>query len=226
MKHYLIPLSLLFVFLAAGCQKDEPEDIFNGHEYVDLGLPSGTLWATCNIGAVTPEGYGDYFSWGETSGYMSGKTIFDKYHYKWCDGSYYKLTKYCIDSQFGIVDNKIALELADDAARANWGGQWHMPSSEQMSELLSNCTAVFTTLNGVNGRMLTSKINGQSIFLPAAGCYWESLLEDGVWGCYWTTSLFLYPCYDAISLEFDRDDIEWLGNTRDTGLSIRPVILK
>ena len=155
----------------------------NGHEYVDLGLPSGTLWATCNVGATKPEEYGDYFAWGETQ----PKETYNWSTYKWCRGSSDTQTKYCTDSYYGTVDNKTTLDLSDDAARANWGGSWRMPTTEEQQELINNCTWTWTTQNGVNGYKVTSKSNGNSIFLPAAGCRDDSSLNDaGSYGDYWS----------------------------------------
>lgn len=165
--------------------------------YVDLGLPSGTLWATCNIGASSPEDYGDYFAWGETSGYNDGKANFSWSNYKWCEGSINTLTKYCNDSSYGyngFTDDKTELDLEDDAAYVNWGPAWRMPSLEQYQELINSSytTTEWTTLNGVYGRKITSKMEGftdKSIFLPAAGHYeGSSLNQVGSYGRYWTRS--------------------------------------
>ena len=154
------------------------------HEYVDLGL--SVKWATCNVGASKPEEYGDYFAWGETQ----PKTTYDWSTYKWCNGSYNTQTKYCTNSSYGTVDNKTQLELSDDAARANWGGNWRMPTREERDELLNNCTWKWTTQNGVYGYKVTSKKNGNSIFLPAAGYRGDSSLWDaGSSGSYWSSSL-------------------------------------
>ncbi len=132
------------------------------HEYVDLGLPSGTLWATCNVGANSPEEYGNYFAWGETK----PKSDYTWGIYKYCQGSPDTMTKYCRSRSYGTVDNKTELEPSDDAATANWGGGWQMPSREQFNELFnSSYTATtWTTLNGVSGYEITSKSNGNSIF--------------------------------------------------------------
>ncbi len=111
------------------------------HEYVDLGLPSGTLWAPCNIGAENPEEYGDYFAWGETEGYNGGKTTFEWINYKWCNGNINAMTKYCSNSGLGyegFTDDLTELELADDAAYVNWGPAWRMPSIEQFQELINS----------------------------------------------------------------------------------------
>jgi len=161
----------------------------NGHEYVDLGLPSGTLWATCNIGATKPEEYGDYFAWGETS----TKNTYNWTTYKYSKGDEDELTKYCNNSDFGnngFTDNLTELQRGDDPATANWGSGWQTPSDEQWEELLANTTSELTTQNGVEGRLFTSKKNGQSLFLPAAGDRWDDELSDvGSRGLYWSSSL-------------------------------------
>ena len=103
--------------------------------YVDLGLPSGTLWATCNVGAYTPEGRGEYFAWGETE----TKDSYSWSNYKWCYGTYDSMNKYFSNYGYATVDNKETLDLEDDAAYVNWGEDWRMPTSEEMEELYSNC---------------------------------------------------------------------------------------
>ena len=143
----------------------------NGYEYVELGLPSGIKWATCNIGATKPEEYGGYYAWGETE----EKSYYDWDTYKWCNGTYNSLTKYCTDSGSGRVDNKTVLDPEDDVAHIKWGGSWRMPTRDEIKELNDNCTWQWTTLNGVNGYRVTGP-NGNSIFLPAAGyCYGTEL---------------------------------------------------
>ena len=188
--------------------------------YVDLGLPSGTLWATCNIGANSPEEYGDYFAWGETKGYNSGKTDFDWDTYKWCSGPFYMLTKYCTDSSSGyngFTDDKTELDLEDDAAYVNLGPNWRMPSYEQWQELINSnyTTPQWTTQNGVEGRKITSNANGNSIFLPAA--------DQGSFGGYWSRSLSISWPSLALYLEFDLSDISTGSNERCYGRSVRPV---
>ena len=193
----------------------------NGHEYVDLGLPSGTKWATCNIGATTPEGYGDYYAWGETE----PKTTYNWSTYKWCKGSATTLTKYNTRSSYGTVDNKTVLELADDAARANWGGAWRMPTDAEWTELRENCTWTWTTKNGVNGYEVKSNINGNSIFLPAAGFrYGDDLRVAGDNGNYWSSSLGTdYP--DVAWGVFFGSDYVYRGYVdRFYGRSVRPVL--
>ena len=206
--------------------------VFSSHGasgYVDLGLPSGTLWATCNIGADYPEDYGDYFAWGETKGYNSGKTNFSWSTYQWCNGSYNTLTKYNKNSGNGTVDNKTELDLEDDAAYVNWGPEWRMPSKAQFEELINSSytTTEWTTLNGVKGRKITSKKNGNSIFLPAAGFrYDSSLSERGSYGHYWSRTLSSGGPGLAWYLGFTSNYIYTSGSGyRYWGQSVRPVRL-
>ena len=140
----------------------------NGHTWVDLGLPSGIKWATCNVGATTPEGKGNYYAWGETE----TKAWYSWGRYKYANGDQDKLTKYCNDAQYGdngFTDNLTTLEPEDDAATANWGGSWRMPTDAEWAELKENCTWTYTTLNGIVGCKVTSHTNSKSIFLPAIG---------------------------------------------------------
>jgi hypothetical protein len=193
----------------------------NGHEFVDLGLPSGLKWATCNVGATKPEEYGDYFAWGE----VRPKKTYDWSTYKWSNGSGYSLTKYCLDNDYGRVDSKEKLTLSDDAAHTNWGGSWRMPSDEELNELYDNCTWAWTTLNGVKGCKVTSNKNGNSIFLPAAGCCDEerSFKFIGKLGGFWASSLTPNTTYCAQRVFFYSEDVSVAEATREHGLSIRPV---
>ncbi len=196
-------------------------------EGVDLGLPSGTLWATRNVGASSPEDYGDYFAWGETKGYKSGKRDFSWSTYKWCAGDIDKQTKYCNDRRYGkkgFTDNKTELDLEDDAAYVNWGSQWRMPSLDQINELRSHCTWTWTQLNGVNGYRVTSKTNGNSIFLPAAGwCNDTSLYGAGFSGYYWSRTLGASYPYCAYHQDFGSGYVDWSNFSRHNGQSVRPV---
>lgn len=209
----------------------------NGHEYVDLGLPSGLLWATCNVGANSPEDYGDYFAWGETEGYNSGKTNFWWSTYKWMQEGYsdwWYITKYTYadgqtsgiwyDSNGNFIgDNKTVLEPADDAAHINWGGSWRMPTYEELDELTTKCTWEWTTQNGVNGHKFTGP-NGNSIFLPAAGGRNGSgLLGAGSFGYYWSSSLNMGISPYACLLLFVSDNMYGDIKYRFFGLSVRPV---
>ncbi len=162
-------------------------------DWVDLGLPSGTLWATRNIGASSPEEYGDYFAWGETE----PKDSYDLYTYKWWESwtesgrTYWGYTKYCYgsDAYMGIVDDRTELDPEDDAATVNWGSDARMPSYEQLQELISSCTRQWTQRNGVNGNLIIGP-NGNTIFLPAAGVrYLEMLDLAGSSGLYWSRTV-------------------------------------
>ncbi len=192
----------------------------SGYEYVDLGLPSGTKWAIYNVGATSPEGYGDYFAWGETS----PKDNYEWSTYKYCNGSYTTLTKYNTDSYYGMVDNKTTLDLSDDAARVNWGGKWRMPTKAEQDELRNNCTWTWTTQNGINGCKVTSKTNGNSIFLPAAG-YRDgtSVYYVGSYGYYWSSSLDeSYPS-SAYYVDFASGYVDWSYRNRYSGRTVRAV---
>ena len=199
-------------------QLKEEEASYAGHEYVDLGL--SVKWATCNVGASKPEEYGDYFAWGETQ----PKSNYDWNTYKWCNGSNDTQTKYNTKSNYGTVDNKTTLDLSDDAARANWGGNWRMPTKAEQDELRNNCTWTWTTQNGVNGCKVTSKSNGNSIFLPAAGYRGGSSLKlAGNYAYYWSSSLDSdYPDH-AYPLYFYSRIIGGYSDTRYDGNSVRPV---
>ena len=189
----------------------------NGYEYVDLGL--SVKWATCNVGATKPEEYGDYFAWGETE----PKSTYDWSTYKWCNGSSDTQTKYCTKSSYGTVDNKTQLELSDDAARANWGGSWRMPTRAEQDELRENCTWTWTTQNGVNGYKVTGT-NGNSIFLPAAGDRYDRSRGDaGYIGYYWSSSLYTGSPNNAWSVDLYRDYVDRYGYSRSYGFSVRPV---
>ena len=215
----------------------------NGHEYVDLGLPSGLKWATCNVGANAPEEYGDYFAWGETEPYYSsmdplvwkpGKEEgYNWLSYKWCNDSFetintstlytYTLTKYNNDSSYGpVVDNKTRLDLEDDAASVNWGGDWRMPTADECDELCNNCTVEKATQNGINGMLFTSNINGTSIFLPCAGACLHSFFEVGSIGRYWSSSIVWYAPNFAIDMTLNPSGIQ--GDYRLYGYTVRPVI--
>ena len=189
-----------------------------GHEYVDLGL--SVKWATCNVGANKPEDYGDYFAWGETK----PKSTYNWSTYKWCRGSYDTQTKYNTSSSYGTVDNKKTLELSDDAARANWGGSWRMPTDAEWTELREKCKWTLTTQNGVKGYKVTSKSNGNSIFLPAAGYrYGSSLDSAGSYGDYWSSSLYTDSPYLAWGVDFNSSNVVRDRNDRYFGFSVRPV---
>ena len=189
----------------------------NGYDYVDLGL--SVKWATCNVGADSPEEYGSYFAWGETT----PKTTYDWSTYKWCNGSYDTMTKYCTDSDYGTVDNKTVLDPEDDAAAVNMGGSWRMPTIEEQEELIDECTWTWTTLNGINGYNVEGP-NGNSIFLPAAGYrYGSDLYGAGSYGRYWSSSLNTDDSDYAYFLYFYSGYVGWDGSDRYYGRSVRGV---
>jgi len=184
--------------------------------YVDLGLPSGTLWATMNVGASSPEEYGDLFAWGETE---------PKSEYAWnnCfdtedNGSTFK-TYY---NNGGLTE----LLSEDDAASVNWGEGWQTPSMEQFQELIdpNYTTTVWTEQKGIHGRMIIGK-NSQYIFLPAAGfCWGPSPSGIGSFGTYWTSSLTTNSSSDAYFMWLDSGSLSSLYSARAQGRSIRPVV--
>ena len=192
------------------------------HAYVDLGLPSGLLWATCNIGANTPEDYGDYFAWGETQ----PKGTYNWTTYQYCNGSNNTLTKYCSNSSCGyngFTDNLTTLLPEDDAVTANWGGGWRMPTKEEWGELINNTTVTWTMQNGVSGRLFTAS-NGNSLFLPAAGYrYNNSLYSDGGDGDYWSSTLDTDGPSRAWSFDFYSDYYGMGYSGRYYGRSVRAV---
>lgn len=193
---------------------------------IDLGLPSGTLWATMNVGASSPEEYGDYFAWGETDGYDSGKNTFDWSTYKWCEGYENGMTKYCTSYSYGDVDNKTELDPEDDAAFVNWGSAWRMPSEAQFRELIDSTytTIEGTTQNGVKGQKITSRTNGKSIFLPAAGNRDTSFIGLGSWGSYWSRTLYHGNSNIAWNLDINGSRAVMVNLPhRYLGVSVRPV---
>ena len=193
----------------------------NVGEAIDLGL--SVKWASWNVGASASEEYGDYFAWGETD---SHTWDYDWTSYKWCNGSNLTMTKYCNQSSFGyqgFTDNKKELDLEDDAARANWGGNWRMPTDVEWTELRNNCTWTWTTQNGVKG-VLVMASNGNSIFLPASGCRSGTLLpEVGSLSYYWSSTLYTNSPQYAYRMNIRSSSFIMDYNGRCYGFSIRPV---
>ena len=190
----ILDVTSLINYLLSGSWSDDPVTPPDEGDWVDLGLPSGTLWATRNIGASSPEDYGDYFAWGETE----PKDFYDLYTYKWWESwfesgwTHWGYTKYCNSSSSGYMgntDDKTELDPEDDAATVNWGSDARMPSSEQFLELISFCTRQWTQRNGVNGNLIIGP-NGKTIFLPAAGVReLEMLNAAGSIGVYWSRTV-------------------------------------
>ena len=210
----LVPMSTVGSLVAADDAYDMSytscPDSHHPH-LIDLGLPSGTKWACCNVGASKPEDYGGYYAWGETA---------EKRYYEWstyihCDGSY----STCHDIGSDIAGTQY------DAATANWGSPWVMPNKEQMKELKDNCSSKSTTENGVYGRRFIGP-NGASIFLPAAGGLWVGGFNShyvGSHGYYWSSMLGGIFTYDVWQLYFESDGVLIQGSSRKNGQSVRPV---
>lgn len=165
----------------------------NGYDYVDLGLPSGTLWATMNVGASKPSEFGLYFQWGDIQGYTKEQAEKDK-KFNWDDYKWYESGNILEDN---IVVKKYTtedatLDLEDDAAHVHMGGDWHMPSPEQYQELIDNTISKYKkTQNGVNGRLFTSKKDkSKTIFIPAAGTVWDGMASfTGDNGYIWSSMI-------------------------------------
>ena len=194
--------------------------MLNGHEYVNLGLPSGTLWATCNVGANSPEEYGNFFAWAETE----PKSIYLGGTLKYCT-SFDDDSRTGTYSKYNSVDENIELDPEDDAATANWGNGWRTPNTDDLLEMWLNSTNIeWTSFNGVEGCKFTSK-NGNSIFFPAAGyCGGDVHNRDGSRCVYWLSTLNGNEngayCFDSAS---DRG-IDFHYFERYFGLSVRPVV--
>ena len=203
-------------------------------EYVDLGLPSGLKWAKCNLGASKPSDYGDWYAWGEIE--VKNKWAIWEF-YKWMQAGqsdWKYITKYTIaDGETGAIwydssgnfigDNKTVLDAADDAATANLGSPWRMPTADEFKELIDNCTWIWTTQDGVEGYQVDGP-NGNAIFLPIAGYYEGSVLKEaGSQGRYWLSSLYSLESYNAGYLFFDSGDYGRLYYYRYCGFSVRPV---
>ena len=236
----LFAIALPLVLISCGDKEDEPGTPDN-HVYVDLGQPSGTLWATCNVGANSPEEFGDYFAWGETA----PKDCYDWKSYKWGDWevdtiseNYYQVDetwykyydKNWTDDGFVEGDGKTELDPEDDAAYVNWGSKWRTPTLEQFQELVEYCDWQWAKLKGVNGRLVTGP-NGKSIFLPASGGYSEYNYHNGRFGYYWSrtrcsSDKLAIEAADqghAYILFLDSGGEEVWYNTRYNGQSVRPV---
>ena len=216
---------IMAVVCAVGCKK-ETNNNGGGHydgnyEYVDLGLPSGTLWATFNVGASAPEEYGDYFSWGETQ----PKKDYSVNNYKYCNDDIKKLTKYCSDAKFGnngFTDTLTSLPLMDDAAFVNWGSDWCMPTYEQWKELIEYTVITDTVINDVHGALVKAS-NGHRLFLPAAGSTHDPSYTVGFYCYYWSKTLHTSGWGPGMAWSFTNMPFHVIGNGRCQGLPVRPV---
>lgn len=228
MKYITLILPVIFVASLSSCDSDEeqvtPEEQeqvvvikpAEYHEYVDLGLPSGTLWAAYNIGASKPEEIGSYFAWGEIS---------PKNNYNWQtyidseNGSDSKFKKYYQNG------GKTSLEPANDAAIMNWGDGWNTPTLNQIRELESSTFTKWkiVELNGVKGRLVVSLLNGNRLFLPAAGERINSNMANMANGYYWSSSLNATQSNSAYIFGFESNPVVRGAELRFVGLPIRPV---
>lgn len=178
------------------------------------------FWAECNLGSDTPEGYGDYYAWGE----LETKGEYAWWTYKWCNETFENLTKYNTLSSCGIVDNKTVLEIEDDVAHVKLGDGWRMPSGEEWFELICSCNWTWTSQNGQNGMLVTSDINGNSIFLPAAGfLFGRYPSEVDSFGNYWASNIHPLHPYNAGTVTFYSGDVYSISDGRMLGKSVRPV---
>ena len=206
MKHLLITSTMMLVASIANSQSC-PDD--NHPHAIDLGLPSGTKWACCNVGTTIPEGCGGYYAWGETE----EKEIYDWATYIHCDGT----METCHDIGSDIAGTEY------DVAHIQWGGSWVMPSQEQILELVNKCSFSWVKTNGLRGALFTGP-GGGTIFLPEADFRWNEFLECPMpGGYYWSSTQSPYPG-DAYRLCFDSWGGGFGGNERGHGLTVRPVI--
>ncbi len=211
--------ALLFAACDKDCKPTNPTGYENNHGYVDLGL--SVKWATCNVGATSPEAYGNYYAWGETK--TKSDYSWDTYKY---GSAYTALTKYCSNRSYRTVDNLTTLEASDDAAAANWGGAWRMPTDAEWTELREKCTWTWTSNyngTGVAGYEVKAS-NGNSIFLPAAGYRGsDGLNYAGSGGDYWSSSLDTDYPDSAWDVGFLSDYVYGYNFDRYCGHSVRPV---
>lgn len=234
-----LAVALIFCVGFAACDDDEgknPKDPAGGlgssgdgsvglvgavAEAIDLGLPSGTLWASWNVGAAKPEDCGVYYAWGE----LSAKEAYGWDNYKWSGGSYDNLTKYCADSDLGTVDNKTELDQDDDVARQMWGDGWIIPSKAQCQELVDECEWTWvSSYNGTISGWVVAGSNGNDIFLPAAGYRYGNVpFLKGASGYYWARQLYDRDCDNAYELIFYEDAQGIDSSIRCYGRSVRPV---
>lgn len=186
MKSIFQLIAFTFLLLVGCTNKPTHSGELAGHEYVDLALPSGNLWATCNLGSDDPNENGNFFAWGETD----LKYYFEWDSYQWSD-SLMSLTKYCLHESQGVVDNRATLEASDDAAAVRWGATWHIPSKEEWQELIDGCEWRWVRNydgRGMYAKMGTSKRNGNTIVFPYTGYYSGDSFFSGD-GCFWSSSL-------------------------------------
>ncbi|MCQ2199767.1 MAG: T9SS type A sorting domain-containing protein [Paludibacteraceae bacterium] len=200
--------------------------VIGKYTYVDLGLPSGIKWATYNVGATKPTETGDYFAWGETK----PKKDYSWATYKWCNGNFYNMTKYCIDGSYGTLDNKSILEPEDDAASKNWGSDWRMPTREETIELVDRCSwKWYDDYNGtgVSGYLGTSEETDANIFLPVTGRYNGNVLEEAdSYGYYWSSEVSSGTTYYSNDFYIYDFRPQYWDHVRYLGQCVRAVSMR
>ncbi len=227
-RYLTILLSVFLCTAFVACSDDDDDNNFvdkiqknkeNGKigKAIDLGL--SVKWASWNVGATSPEEYGNHYAWGETE----NKDFYEWDTYKWCNGSENSITKYCSHKEYGKVDNLTTLEPQDDVAHVKWGGKWRMPTIKEFEELIKNCNWESVTIKGIRGFKVTGP-NGNNIFLPEAGSKWENKRERDQLE-YWTNERGYYSCYNAMMLwgGNDYDKVDIITAERHEGKSVRPV---
>lgn len=197
----------------------------NGHQFVDLGLPSGALWATCNVGAATENDLGEFYAWGETE----TKDNYSWSNYKWCTGTQPKstnpsITKYCDRGGYGTMDGKVSLELEDDVANVKWGGDWHIPTQAEFNELMSNCTVKYIKIANKKHVYKFTGPNGNSIVMPASGEKYDTdFTEDDF--CYWSADLATNRSNTGATIEYSSSSSTEISlEGRYKGYAVRPVL--
>jgi len=203
---------------------DSVRDFFYGekveNDVVDLGLPSGTLWAKCNLGAEKETDFGKFFQWGDTQGYSG----VDGHQFNWDDYKYG--TSWDNITKFNTNDNKLILDNEDDPMFAATNGKFNSPTKEQLQELIDNTNHKWTNINGINGMKFTNKSDDTKyIFIPAVGtCYYGSHYDIGYWGYVWSVSRNESYADYAWSMYFDAGDVYMDSSCRCSGYSVRGVI--
>lgn len=196
----------------------------NGHPYVDLGLPSGALWATCNVGALAEEEIGEFYAWGE----LETKESYSWANYKWCDGekcnvSNPTLTKYCDRGGYGLMDGKVSLELEDDVAHVKWGGDWHIPTQAEFQELIDNCTVEWIKIANKQHAFRFTGANGNSILMPASGEWSNANFYSDDFN-YWSADLASNRSNNTWTISSSSGNAEFSGAGRYKGFAVRPVL--
>ena len=235
MKQIDLFLITLFSFLSIGITScsNRGSGFEDGIEvpsgWVDLGLPSGLLWAECNVGANSPEEFGNYYAWGE----ITPKEVYNWSTYKYCtvnrNGDLLTLSKYNSRIKYSgygsqKIDNLTTLQATDDIATVILGDGVRTPNRKEWEELINCCDSTWTMQNGVLGLQLTGP-NGNSIFLPSAGYRWDDMIDSSGYGFYWSSTVGPGPQDDAWYFRFKSNDWYWgvLGNPRCNGYSVRAV---